>query len=125
MSVNNCWRDAKRQVDGLLRQGTIGNPDAGDFTRQGVLLGGSCWLGHGFLLEVVKTTSGCKSGGVRGSVLGLQLFGKAVEMKCDLLGRFQRRQMPDVREHLKNGARDSRQQFAFEALDGVDLVLIA
>src|SRR5271168_1076739 len=88
MSVNNCWRDAERQVGGLLRQGTIGNPDAGDFTRQGVLLGGSCWLGHGFLLEVVKTTSGCKSGGVRGSALGLQLFGKAVEMKCDLLGRF-------------------------------------
>jgi hypothetical protein len=50
VSVNNCWRDAERQVDGLLRQGTIGNPDAGYFTRQGVLLGGSCWLGHGFLL---------------------------------------------------------------------------
>jgi hypothetical protein len=33
--------------------------------------------------------------------------------------------MPDVREHLKNGARDSRQEFAFEGFDGVDLVLIA
>jgi hypothetical protein len=58
-------------------------------------------------------------------VLGLQLLGKAVEMMCDLLWRFQRRQMPDVREHLKNGARDSRQEFAFEGFDGVDLVLIA
>jgi hypothetical protein len=49
VSVNNCWRDAERQVDGLLRQGTIGNPDAAYFTRQGGLLRGSCWLGHGFL----------------------------------------------------------------------------
>src|SRR5258706_6455148 len=74
---------------------------------------------------VVKTTSGCKLRGARESVLGLQLLGKAVEMNCDLLWRFQRRQMPDVPEHLKNGARDSRQEFAFEGLDGVDLVLVA
>jgi hypothetical protein len=58
-------------------------------------------------------------------VLGLQLLGKAVEMKRDLLWDLQRRQVPDVREHLKNGARHSRQEFAFECLDGVDLVLIA
>jgi hypothetical protein len=33
--------------------------------------------------------------------------------------------MPDVREHLKNGARDSRREFASEGFDGADLVLIA
>ena len=33
--------------------------------------------------------------------------------------------MPDAREHLKHGARDSRQEFAFEGFDGVDLVLTA
>src|SRR5271154_5981270 len=46
-------------------------------------------------------------------------------MAGDLLRRLEQGQVPDVRNHLQHGARNSGQKLALKALDWVDLVMLA
>ena len=58
-------------------------------------------------------------------VIGLKAPSKGIEMAGDLLRRLKQGQVPDVGEHLQNGAGDPGQKLALKALDGVDLVVLA
>jgi len=61
---------------------------------------------------------------LEGLAPGLKVLSKGVEMAGDFRRSLKQGQVPDLRNHLHNGAGDPGQKLALKVLDGVDLVLL-